>query len=237
MTSPLTLAGQVCLQNCSVAVPCVRFSLSLISSEQPTVLYVYSLHYRHCLAVPAAAPCVPWGLPPAEGTGLCEEDHEDPEWPQSDVPVWWRGAAGSGCSGPPQTEQHSWQPRLSLQVSSCSTCCIEHESSWAVSFFFFFFFKYAEQHLYVEPICLPGSSSCSGLCWVQTLRCQMSCCMAGPDIFMLCCTLTKRWELTRWMRAPLHRWDIHACTVFSHLEEFFLLLYLEFGVLHLIFPF
>lgn len=76
----------------------------------------------------------------------------------------------------------------------------------------------------VEPsvsdisVCFPsGSSSCSGQCWVPTRRCQMSCCTAGPATFMLCSTLTKRLQLTRWMRASLYRWekDLHA---FSFLQ-------------------
>jgi len=46
-------------------------------------LHMCSAHSRHRLAVPAAAPGVPGGLPPAEGAGLCEEGHEDPERPQS----------------------------------------------------------------------------------------------------------------------------------------------------------
>lgn len=77
---------------------------------------MYRLPSRHRLAVPPAPPGVQRGSPPAEGLGLREEDHEDPERPQSDVPVWRRGAACFGRRGPPQTEQLRRQPRLPVQV-------------------------------------------------------------------------------------------------------------------------
>lgn len=72
-------------------------------------------------------------------------------------------------------------------------------------------------------VCVSGFYSCSAQCWVQTLICQTSCFTAGPATFMLYSTLTKRSELTRWMRAPLQRWDIQtpAC-IFSFLNLNFL---------------
>lgn len=64
-----------------------------------------SPHCRHRLAVPAAAPGFPGGLPPPEGARLRQEDHEDFERPAGDFPVWGRRPAGGGGGGlPPAAE-------------------------------------------------------------------------------------------------------------------------------------
>lgn len=76
--------------------------------------------YRHRLAVPTAAPGVSRGLPPTEGTRLCEEDHEDSERPQGDLPVWWRGPTGGGRGGPPPAEEHGREPGLPLQTAAAA---------------------------------------------------------------------------------------------------------------------
>lgn len=96
----------------------VRPALPLSRPPRPSTC-ACCLRCRHRLALPAAAPGIPRGLIPAEGAGLREEDHEDPERPQSDVPVRRRGAAGGGGSGAPQAGQHRRQQRLSVQASVC----------------------------------------------------------------------------------------------------------------------
>lgn len=65
----------------------------------------FSLLCRHRPALPAASPGLPGGPAPAEGAGVCEEGHQDPERAQSKLPVRRRGAAGGGGGRPSQTEK------------------------------------------------------------------------------------------------------------------------------------
>lgn len=74
--------------------------------------------YRYRPSLPAVAQGDLRGLPPPEGTGLCEEDPEDPERPQSHLPVWGCRATGCGCCGTPPPQEPDRESGVPRQVGN-----------------------------------------------------------------------------------------------------------------------